>query len=289
MGGELNHSSDENDEAPAGGTLTIVRDNYRSRDARVDLAFASFENSWLHVQGGRFEMPVAFTEMIWDKDLRPQGGALTLGVKDRGLVKSAGITGLWAKGSHVFDDQDATMSVVAGNVVFRTGETSSLELMAAYVDFADFQDIEPVIRRQNTRVLGRFVYDYDVVDLVARYRIGGSLPLQFVGDYCWNTAVDENHEGLWLAAVLGSTTSRRFRLEYVYADVDKDATLAAYPADDFFWETGWKGQKGEVAVRVLPHLTAHGIGYWVKFKDSPRPEERDHTWNRFRVELRFNY
>jgi hypothetical protein len=161
--------------------------------------------------------------------------------------------------------------------------------LAAYVDFADFQDIETVIRRQNTRVLGRFVYDYDVVDLVARYRIGGSFPFQLVGDYCWNTQVDENNEGVWLAAVLGSTTTRRFRAEYVYADVDKDATLAAYPADDFFWETGWKGQKGEVGARIIDHLTAHATGYWVKFKDSPRPEERDHLWKRFRVELRFNY
>ena len=32
-------------------------------------------------------MPVGLTEMIWDKDLRPQGAAVTLGVKDKGAVK----------------------------------------------------------------------------------------------------------------------------------------------------------------------------------------------------------
>jgi len=289
VGAEFNYSSDENDVGPNGATPAIIRDNYRSRDARVDLAFASYENSWIHAQGGRFEMPIGFTEMIWDRDLRPQGGAVTLGVKDRGAVKSAGVTGLWSRGSHVFEDKDTTMAVAAADVVFRTGETASLELMAAYVAFSGTDSLEPAIRRQNTRVAGVIVNDYDVVDLVARYRIGGSWPVQLVADYAWNTAVEQDNKGYWLAAVLGSIQSRPVRLEYTYADVDKDATLAAYPADDFFWETGWKGHRGDVGVRIIDHLSAHGVGHWVKFKASPRPEEREHVLKRFRIELRFLY
>jgi hypothetical protein len=68
-----------------------VRDNYKSRDARFDLAFGRLEPaSWIRIEGGRFEMPVRLTEMIWDRDLRPQGGALTLGVRTtRGPRSSA--------------------------------------------------------------------------------------------------------------------------------------------------------------------------------------------------------
>jgi hypothetical protein len=290
VGAEFNYSSDKNYETATGGVPTIIRDNYKSRDARVDLAFAEFENSWLRAQGGRFEMPVGLTEMIWDKDLRPQGAAVTLGVKDKGAVKRAGITGLWAQGSHVFDDGDATMSLVSANVVFRTGETGSLELVGSYIDFSDFQDMQPFIRRQNTRVAGQLVFDYDVVDLVARYRRGGSVPVQLVAEYGWNTAVDASNQGLWLAGVLGSLQSGiGARLDYTYAKIDKDATLAAYGADDFFWVTGWKGHRGELGFRLYHQLSLHAVGHFVQFKDSPRPDEREHWWKRYRAELRFKY
>jgi len=290
VGAEFNYSSDKNYETATGGVPGIIRDNYKSRDARVDLAFADFESSWLRAQGGRFEMPVGLTEMIWDKDLRPQGAAVTLGVKDKGAVKRAGVTGLWAQGSHVFDDGDATMSLVSANVVFRTGETASLELVGSYIDFSDFQDMQPFIRRQNTRVNGQLVFDYDVLDFVARFRRGGTVPVQLVAEYGWNTAVDENNQGLWLAGVVGSLQSGiGARLDYTYADIDKDATLAAYGADDFFWVTGWKGHRGELGFKLYRQLSLHAVGHFVQFKASPRPDEREHWWTRYRAELRFKY
>lgn len=74
VGGDLHYGSDENTVPPAGATsLNLLRDNYKSRDARLDLAFTSFKPaSWLRLKGGRFPMPLGLTEMIWDKDLRPR-------------------------------------------------------------------------------------------------------------------------------------------------------------------------------------------------------------------------
>ena len=81
-GGEFNYSEDENDVAPEGESLTIIRDNYRSRDARLDLAYGKVTFGPVTVQGGRFLMPIPLTEMIWDRDLRPQGGAATITLGD---------------------------------------------------------------------------------------------------------------------------------------------------------------------------------------------------------------
>ena len=124
--------------------------------------------------------------------------------------------------------------------------------MGAYLQFEELAKLEPAIRRQNTRVAGLIVGKYHVFDIVGRLSRGGQVPLQLVFDYCWNTEIDENNKGLWLAAVMGATGVSRGQLEYTYAKVDKDATLAAYNTDDFFWGTGWEAHR----VRPRPHHEA---------------------------------
>jgi hypothetical protein len=286
VGGEFNYSSDENTEAP--GAAALIRDNYDSRDARFDLAFADIKPvSWLRLQGGRFVMPLPFTEMIWDRDLRAQGGALTLGVRDKGRLKSLAVIGLWSQGSHVFDDADTTLWSAGVDAEIGVAESARLELFAAWLDFRKIRTMAVNIRRQNTRVAGQFVFDYKVVDLVARLRFTGRVPVQLVGDFCWNTDVDADRQGIWAAASLGSLQRTRVRAEYTFASVDKDATLAAYPTDDFFWETGWSGHRVDLGVRLVDKLSLHGVGQLERFKDSPRPEERDHWNKRARAELRY--
>jgi len=121
-----------------------------------------------------------------------------------------------------------------------------------------------------------------------------------VADVCWNLGADptarapgeaprKNNQGLWLAAVVGSTRSRRLRLEYTFARVDKDATVAAYATDDFFWATGWLGHRGDLGVKATDHIAFHVVGQLQRFKDSARIEERDHWVKRYRSEIRVSY
>lgn len=291
VGGDFNHGSDKNaDPKPA-----LLRDNYDSRDARVDLAFASLEPaSWVRLEGGRFPMPVDLTEMLWDKDLRPQGGALTLEAKDVAGLQSLGVTALEAKGSHVFDDDKVKLLLLSGQITFGTGAQSKLHLVGSYLRFYDLDTLEPMIRRQNTRLPGvaapaPLAFDYDVVDVEARFRQEGRVTTQLVADYAWNTAVDEDNRGLWLGLVLGSTQTARGRLEYTYAKVDKDATVAAYAGDDFFWATGWEGHRADLGVKASDRSAFHAVGQLQRFKDSPLTEEREHWLKRLRLEMRFSY
>src|SRR5207247_10953153 len=121
VGGDFNYSKDENTKLAA-GAFPLYRDNYDSRDARVDLAFASLKPaSWMQVRGGRFVMPIAFTEMIWDRDLRAQGGALTLAVRDRGPGRRVGVRGLWRRGRPGFDDGGGTLVTGGAELALRVG------------------------------------------------------------------------------------------------------------------------------------------------------------------------
>jgi hypothetical protein len=211
VGGDFDYSSDKNvDPKPK-----VVRDNYDSRDARLDLAFAKVEPvRWLRVDGGRFEMPVALTEMIWDRDLRAQGAAVTFQKKDDSGAPRLGLTGLWSRGSHVFEDPKVDMFVLSGQATVAGPADSRLQFVGSYVAFQHIQNLESMIRRQNTRVNGQLVNDYRVLDVLGRLSQGANLPVQLVADFCWNTAVTENRRGIWLAAALGSLKTSRLRGEY---------------------------------------------------------------------------
>jgi hypothetical protein len=289
VGGAFNYSEDENDVPPPGqSTQLIIRDNFRSRDARLDLAWGKLTLGPVVLEGGRFLMPLPFTEMIWDRDLRPQGGAAAVQYVPKGSASRFALQGIYATGSHVYEDE----SVMYGGGVdlkFASAQGSSLQLAGSYLQFEDLNKLEPRVRRQNTRVAGLIVHDYHVVDLVARITRGGQVPLELVANYAWNTAVDQDGHGLWLAASLGNVGVSRASLAYTYAKVDKDATAAAFSTDDFFWGTGWEGHRLDLATGTVKSSSLHGIAQRQRFKDSPDPDVREQWVTRYRIEWRTSF
>ena len=298
-GGDFLYGSQDNTVPPPTlATLPLLRDNFDSRDARLDLAYARVELGPLRLGGGRFIMPIRFTEMVWDRELRPQGGFVGLELKDFGPFKRLAVTGIGARGSHVFPQEGAfdfedreTVFMGSATAALGLGEGTTLEVAGSYLTWTDLEHVDPRLRRQNTRVApgGPLALDYDIVDVTARYQRGGSVQLQLVADYCWNTALERDNTGLWLAAVLGSTDTAQGSLEYTYAKVDADATLAAFAGDDFLWETGWEGHRGDLGFRLQDSWSVHGIAQWQRFKDAPQVIDRDKWLERYRIELRLKY
>lgn len=300
-GGEFNYSDDENDVPPEGEPLLIIRDNYRSRDARLDLAYLKLTLGPLTAQGGRFLMPIPFTEMIWDRDLRPQGGAASVTLGEATSPARLALHGIYAQGSHVFDDEGDYTQIEGLNPgstemfggaaelsLGRAGE-SQLHVMGAYLQYDTLNGLEPAIRRQNNRVAGLIAGEYHVWDVVGRLTRGGQLPLQLVVDYCWNSEFDQDNKGLWFTAVIGATGVSRGELAYTYAKLDKNATLAAYNSDDFFWGTGWEGHRIDLGLSTTKKNSVHGIAQWQRFKDSPDPNQQEEWVTRYRLEWRTRF
>jgi hypothetical protein len=285
VGGDFVYSQDTNyDPRPV-----VMRDNYKSRDARVDLAFLRLKPaSWLTLEGGRFEMPLPVTEMIWDRDLRAQGGAATIAWNNEQGEPRLALLGVWTKGSHVFDDEDTTLAAGSVTLTLRSGPMTRFELAGAYLKFDGLDSLSPMLRRQNTRVAGALVKEYEVVDLVARFRHEGAVMTQLVAEYGWNTRVDQDKKGVWLAAIFGSTVSARARLEYSYAYVERDATLGAYSTDDFLWTTAWEHHKADLGVRAGRKASLHVVGQVQRFLSAATQPEREKWYTRWRVELRMH-
>ena len=284
--GDFVYSSDDNVAELGQPGYRSQRDNYRSRDARVDQAYVSAAPArWLRLDAGRFRMPIGFTGLIWDTDLRAQGAALSLAASDLGRMSRLGLTLLGSRGSHVFDDNQTTTWAVATDAELELGERTSLGVMGAFVTWQDAYDVEDPLWRQNTSRNDDFLYDYDVIDVVARLHREGSIEAELVADFCRNLAAEKGHTGIWLALVLDGAVRGWPRLEYVYAWVDRDATLGAYPADDYLWTTGWEGHELKLDVRVGSHVVLRAAGLVSRYKDAPQARFRDDWVGRARLEM----
>jgi hypothetical protein len=289
VGGQFNYSGDDNTELPDGEPATLVRDNFFSKDARFDLYYGKVKAGPVVAQGGRMVMPLLLTGMIWDEDLRPLGGALSLEFGAPGSSARFALRALYATKSHWFEDES---EMLGGSVeiAFESGRTTRLVLGGSYIDFRDLEGLDTRIRRQNTLgPLGGFVFDYRVADIQARLVATGQVPYSLVVDYCWNTAIGEGNKGMWAGLSLGQVGTSVARLEYTYAKIDRDATLAAFNSDDMYWGTGYEAHRVDVGAAASRSSSVHAVASWQKYKDSPIPEERDQWVQRYRVELRYTF
>ncbi|MGE0452695.1 MAG: putative porin [Vicinamibacteria bacterium] len=288
--GDFTYGSDDNVALLGSRGYVTQRDNFRSRDARLDQAFVSVTPaSWLRLDAGRFPMPIGLTGLVWDEDLRPQGAALALQARDLGSVTRLRLTGLGARGSHVFDDAETGMWAIATDAELRLGERTSLELTGAFVAFTGVDGLERALWRQNGATPGGFVRGYEIADLVARLSHDGAIEAELVVDLCRNLAADEDENGVWLALVVDGALQGWPRLEYVYAWVDYDAVLGAYAADDYLWTTGWEGHAVRLGVRVGSHAIVRAIGQLQRYKDAPQEQHRDDWVGRARLRLELSF
>ena len=296
LGADLNYAKDNNlepEDVPL--PLALIRDNYDSRSIRLDLAYLGINVGGIKVDAGRMMMPFRLTDMIWDKDLRIQGGSATwvLHQSETG-EPTARVSGIYSRGSHVFvDSVDAEGSSVGDGVTIKGGSLDlgfgagkRADLSVTYLQFDKLQHLERMIRRQNTRVAGELTREYGVIDVTLRLRTDTPIPIQVVLDGARNHKAADQKNGIWAALVLGSLRDARFRGEYTYAKMDKDVTVAAYAGDDFFWGTGWLGHRAEIAFAQSPKSSFHVIGQMQQFKDAPNVAERTNWLRRLRIEAR---
>ena len=289
VGGLFNYSKYDNTEFDDGLPRPIVRDNYFSRDARFDVYYAKVKAGPLRAEGGRMIMPMLLPEMIWDRDLRPRGGVVSLVFDQAGSESRFAVRGIYTKGSHWFEDESELLGGSA-ELVIGGGQKSQLSLAGSYLYFRDLDTVDMRIRRQNTLdQAGLYVFDYRVVDIHAGVVSGGQMPFVLSFDYAWNTAVDENNKGLWLQVAMGQLEISRAWLEYTYAKIDRDATVAAFNADDFFWGTGYQAHRLDLGAATGRGTSIHGIASMQRLQDGDLQIESNDWVRRYRIEWRYSF
>jgi hypothetical protein len=236
-------------------------DNYRSNGATLERYYLEARPGAWTIRAGSFGMPLAATEMLWDRDIQTPGAAVswTLPVETSSLsLAAAGFYG---------PQRDGDRSTIgAGQVLWRVGEPErvSFEMAAAYWHF-QIDDLKPHYLRQNRSVIRggtrELESDFRIVDTLVRLRFPvAGLPVSISLDGLRNfgTETGENYafEGQLAVGRLG--TPGDWRAFYTYQYVERDAVVGAYNTDDWWFHSWYRGHRGGVAVTFLPSVFVQG-------------------------------
>jgi hypothetical protein len=235
------------------------QDNYISRWASADRWYVRWTPGRFTVQAGRFGMPLAASELLWDRDIQTPGISASWTSPDGAWT----ISGAGFYGPQHYSDQTR---IGAGQFQWRTGDPSrfSLEASLAYWSFDPHELFTPYIRENTTRVENgapTFASEFHVADLLLRMWFPvGSVPVQVSLDGFDNFAAAEGRRLAFEAVVLAGQvgTPGDWRGFYAYQYIQRNATMGAYNTDDWWYHTWYEGHRVGVAWTFLPRVYLQG-------------------------------
>jgi hypothetical protein len=228
-------------------TNNTLGDDFASDGVWIDRLYVDYKPAWADDFGlwaGKFGTPFYVpggTQVMWDSDLNPEGGALKYETKlSDTATLFAGAGGYWVQKNKT----DTDVGMFGGQLGLRTDldEKSKLTFGAGYYDYGNIkgQDLNAVSLKESYNSLdgsGNFVYDYNIAEGFANYDFQiFERPASVYGTYLVNTASGVEEDTAWAAGVkTGKVTSDlgSWELGYEYRDTESDAVVAAFTESDF--------------------------------------------------------
>lgn len=232
--------------------IRLAHDNERINDLNVDQLYARWrtgEHGALTI--GKAPLPLELSPMVWDDVLRPAGIAYEHAVEVRDFDRFVLAGGVFA-GDHLYDDESRLIALQAG-WRFHDGAPTHGAILLSFLDFDELDAIAASgLARSNLRVAGRLASDFRLVD--AQFVFGtefGQRPFEARLDLVRNTGADDDADGARGSVTWGSSRiARQWEFGLSYQRVQRDAVMAAFNSEDWWFHTAARG--------VMPWI-AYGI------------------------------
>lgn len=218
-------------------------DNERSDAVNLDSLYLRWhlgeETSLLF---GRSEFPIDLTPMLWDADLRPIGASVTHQFAVREFDRLALTAGYFA-GTHLYDDESRIAAIQAGWHI-NEGAPTGGDIQLAWLDFSDLEQLtRNGLARTNRRIGSDLLSEYRIVDFQAGLHTHvADWPLALRADIARNTGADDERDAGRFTAILGDKLQPKgIEYGYVAQRIQRDAAMAAFNEDDWWFHSFAKG------------------------------------------------
>lgn len=224
---------------------------FSTKSFGVDLAYLQTSHErlpGLSLTAGKFKNPFykpGGSELIWDSDWNPEGGALRFSRAFDNVEVLAIGSGLWI--DERSGDDDSWLGAAQGKVTYAVKDSDmAISVGAAFFNYVNTEGFEPFYdgsfngNTEGLRVVGDdttaiYASDYGLVE------VGGELqakisrwPITIMGDYVANTAADSLNTGWLIGFEMGAAKgSLDWEIRYCYRELEADAVVATFTDSDF--------------------------------------------------------
>lgn len=239
-------------------------DNEKSNGVGLDELYAAYhfgESSSIRLGKGR--MPLVLSPLLWDRDLRPVGLSLEHSASVRDF-DAFHLSAAYLAGDHLYGDRSRIAAVQIGYGWMEGAETG----FSTFLSYLDFDDIDRLVQeglgRTNRRTATRFVSDFRLLDLqfIARMPVYEA-PLVARLDLVRNLGADDLRNGARFSLIWGDAAQLGgWELGYSIQRAQRDAVLAAFAEDDWWFHSFARGYMPWVAYGFNPHWSMQFSGFF---------------------------
>ena len=263
------------------------RDNRRNNDNERSNAIGLDRLSlrWRLGEHGRLSLGkdaygLELSPLLWDEDLRPAGigyeHGIPLGDFHRLLLRAG-----WHAGQHLYGDDSR---IASGQIALhlREGDPQSLSLLLSLLEFRGLDTlVRQGLARTNRVSGGRLVSDYRLLDLQVRARTElAGRPLEAGLDVARNLGADDLRNAARFDLRLGDAgLARGWELGYALQRVQRDAVMAAFNDDDWWFASAARGYTLWLGYGVSSHWRLRLQGF-VETRDG-----LDHSTRRLLLDI----
>ncbi len=233
-------------------TNQTLGDAGSTKSVGLDLAYAKASHKKLPgftLMAGKMKNPLhkpGGTQLIWDSDWNPEGGALQISHSVNNISFQANGGGFWIEERPTTDD--AWLAAVQGlaKAKLNDGE-STVAVGGSYFDFVNAHGFPPFYNSSDP--MGNSVVEFQSDGQTFRYYANkfqlvegfaegthqvSEVPVSLFGDFVVNTSADSLNVG-WLVGFTAGKLKEpgSWNARYSYRRVEKDAVVGAFTDSDF--------------------------------------------------------
>lgn len=247
-------------------TNQTMQDAFSTKGIQLDYAYAKYThgNTGLKAVAGKFKRKKylwAPTDVMWDGDINPEGVAMSFAPKGGPLWLNAGILVLEEDKTSTGGDHDSHMGYGQIGTKFKSGNMYGKVAGTVYTfgkmktpGGTGWSGYTGAAETNTDNNLGSFNLAAEIGTKV------GAGKFAIVGEYINNYETNTNEDTAWIAGVKYSIG--KFKMKYLYADVDHNAVPDFLPdSDRFGGDTGIKGHEIAVGYEINKRVSV-GLDYY---------------------------
>ncbi|MBD8527674.1 hypothetical protein [Pseudomarimonas arenosa] len=191
---------------------------------------------------GKQPLPAATTPLTWDTDLRPIGVALVASQPSGDFNRWSLNTGYFAP-NHLYED-NSRLALIQAGWHFQEGAPFSAEARVGWWKYSDLERLTREGLARSNRTQGNVLLsDFELlnVQLAATWQWQHN-PLELRLDMVRNLDSPSDDDGARFSAIYGrSDLPQNWEIAVAYQRIGRDAVMAAFNADDWWFHSAARG------------------------------------------------